>query len=189
MNNSASGKLPGSNAVYRRQLDASIPAELNSVLAFYRRELGKRGWTESVERTVVQADRAQLAFTSPDGPAMLKLGRSKDETSVILAQKYPAVAAKADFVPKPGQAKLMLGNVGESEAAVTINKQTIKLAAGAGGLQSPRPPVLELPPGKYRYSMKVAGRPARNDMIEVTADDGWGLIILPSGEALSMQMY
>ena len=83
----------------------------------------------------------------------------------------------------------MLGNVGESEAAVTINKQTIKLAAGAGGLQSPRPPVLELPPGKYRYSMKVAGRPARNDTIEVTADDGWGLIILPSGEAMSMQMY
>ncbi|MBR1223723.1 MULTISPECIES: hypothetical protein [unclassified Bradyrhizobium] len=189
MSTSASGKLPGSNAVYRRQLDASIPAELNAVLAFYRRELGKRGWTESTERAVVQADRAQLAFTSPDGPAMLKLGRSDDETSVILAQKYPAVAAKADFVPKPGHAKLMLGNVGESEAAVTINKQTIKLAAGAGGLQSPRPPILELPPGKYRYSMKVAGRPARNDTIEVTADDGWGLIILPSGEALSMQMY
>ncbi|MBR1270811.1 hypothetical protein JQ629_25375 [Bradyrhizobium sp. AUGA SZCCT0222] len=189
MNTSASGKLPGSNAVYRRQLDASIPAELNAVLAFYRRELGKRGWTESAERAVVQADRVQLSFTSPDGPALLKLGRSDDETSVILAQKYPDVAAKADFVPKPGHAKLMLGNVGESEAAVTINKQTIKLAAGAGGLHSPRPPILELPPGKYRYSMKVAGRPARNDTIEVTADDGWGLIILPSGEALSMQMY
>ena len=177
MNTSASGKLPGSNAVYRRRLDASIPAELNAVLAFYRRELGKRGWTESTERAVVQADRVQLAFTSPDGPAMLKLGRSNDETSVILAQKYPAVAAKADFVPKPGQAKLMLGNVGESEAAVTINKQTIKLAAGAGGLQSPKPPILELPPGKYRYSMKVAGRPDRNDAIEVIADDGWGLIV------------
>ncbi|CAN7628597.1 hypothetical protein LJR220_005832 [Bradyrhizobium sp. LjRoot220] len=189
MNTSASGKLPGSDAVYRRQLDASIPAELSTVLAFYRSELRKRGWKELAARAVVQADRVELAFTSPDGPALLKLGRSNDETSVILAQKYPAVAAKADFVPKPGQAKLMLGNVGESEAAVTINKQTIKLAAGAGGLQSPRPPVLELPPGKYRYSMKVAGRPARNDTIEVTADDGWGLIILPSGEAMSMQMY
>ena len=189
MNTSASGKLPGSNAVYRRQLDASIPAELSAVLAFYRRELGKREWKELAERAVVQADRVQLAFTSPDGPALLKLGRSNDETSVILAQKYPDVAAKADMMPKPGQAKLMLGNLGGSEAAVTINKQTIKVAAGAGGLQSPRPPILELPPGKYRYSVKVAGRPARNDTIEVTADDAWGLIIPPSGEALSLQMY
>ncbi|MET3842531.1 hypothetical protein [Bradyrhizobium sp. OAE829] len=189
MSTSASGNLPGSDARFRRQLDASIPAELDAVLAFYRRELGKRRWKESAERAVVQADRVQLAFTSPDGPAMLKLGRSQDETSVILSQKYPDVAAKADLVPKPGQAKLMFGNIGGSEAAVTINKQTIKVAAGAGGLQSPKPPILELPPGKYRYSVKVAGRPARNDTIEVTADDGWSLIIPPSGEALSLQMY
>ena len=189
MSTSASGKLPGSDARFRRQLDASIPAELSTVLAFYRSELGKRDWKESAERAVVQADRVELAFTSPDGPALLKLGRSKDETSVSLMQKYPAVAAKADMIPRPGQAKLMFGNMGGSEAAVTINKQTIKLAADAGGLQSPRPPVIELPPGKYRYSVKVAGRPTRNDTIEVTADDAWGLIVSPSGEALSLQMY
>ncbi|MBR1145227.1 hypothetical protein [Bradyrhizobium sp. AUGA SZCCT0431] len=189
MNTSASGKLPGSNAVYRRQLDASIPAELSAVLAFYRRELGKREWKELAERAVVKADRVELAYTSPDGPALLKLGRSEDETSVSLVQKYPDVAAKADMMPRPGQARLMLGNLGGSEAAVTINKQTIKVAAGAGGLQSPRPPVLELAPGKYRYSVKVAGHATRNDTIEVTADDAWALIIPPSGEALSLQMY
>jgi hypothetical protein len=189
MSTSASGKLPGSDARFRRQLDASIPAELSTVLAFYRSELGKRDWKESAERAVVQADRVELAFTSPDGPALLKLGRSKDETSVSLMQKYPAVAAKADVIPRPGQARIMFGNMGGSEAAVTINKQTIKVAAEAGGLQSPRPPVLELPPGKHRYSVKVAGRPTRNDTIEVTADDAWGLVISPSGEALSLQVY
>ncbi len=93
------------------------------------------------------------------------------------------------MIPKPGQARLVFGNMGGSEAAVTINKQTIKLAAGAGGPQSPKPPMLDLPPGKYAYSVKVAGRPARNDTVEVTADDAWGLIIAPSGEALSLQMY
>ncbi|MBR1210538.1 hypothetical protein [Bradyrhizobium sp. JYMT SZCCT0180] len=189
MSTSASGKLPGSDARFRRQLDASIPAELSTVLAFYRRELGKREWKELAERAVVQADRVELAFTSPDGPALLKLGRAKDETSVSLVQKYPAVAAKADMMPRPGQAKLMFGNHGGSEAAVTINKQTIKVAAGAGGLQSPKPPILELPPGKHRYSVKVAGQPTRNDTIEVTADGAWALVIPPSGEALSLQMY
>jgi hypothetical protein len=69
--------------------------------------------------------------------AILKLGRSNGETSVNLAQKIPAAAAKADIMPKPGRAKLMFGNIGDSEAALAINEQTIKIAAGAGGPQSP----------------------------------------------------
>ena len=109
------------------------------MLAFYRSELGKRGWQETAEGAIVKPDQVQLAFTSPDGPAMLKLGRRNGETSVNLTQKYPAAAAKADVVPKPGQSKLMFGNIGKSEATVSINKQTIKVAAGAGGPQSARP--------------------------------------------------
>ncbi len=87
---------------------------------------------------------------------MLKLGRSNDETTVNLAQKIPAAAAKGEVMPKPGQAKLLFGNLGNREAAVIINKQTIKIAAGAGGPQT-KGPTLELPPGKYQYSLKVAG--------------------------------
>lgn len=189
MKSLGTGKMPGSDAPFRRELDASIPAELNTVLAFYRSELGKRGWKESQERAVVKPDQVQLAFSAPDGPAMLKLSRRNGETSVNLAQKYPAAAAKADVIPKPGLARLLFGNVGTSEAILTVNKQTIRIAAGAGGPQSPRGPALDLPPGKYPYSVKVAGRPARNDTVEVTADDTWGLMIAPSGEVLPLQMY
>jgi len=181
--------LPGGQTPFRRELEASVPAELNSVLAFYRSELTKRGWQETAERTVVKADQAQLAYTSPEGPAVLKLGRQNGETTISLAQKNPAAAAKADIMPKPGLAKLMFGNMGGSEAAVTINKQTVKVAAGAGGPQSPKGPTLELPPGKYQYSLKVAGGPARNQQIEIAADDAWGLMIAPNGEVLPLQMY
>jgi len=172
------GKLPGTETAIRRELNASIPADLNSVLAFYRAELGKRGWKEAAERAVVKSDQAQLAFVSPDGPATLKLGRSNDETSVNLAQKIPAAAAKGDVMPKPGQARLMFVNIGDSEAALTINKQTIKIAAGAGGAHA-KGPTLDLPPGKYQYSVKVAGRPAGNSEIEIAADDTWGLMVAP----------
>ena len=120
------------------------------MLAFYRSELGKRGWKESAERAVVKPEQVQLAYTAPDGPALLKLGRSHGETSVSLAQKYPAEAVKANVMPKPGLAKLVLGNMGASEASLTINKQTIKIAAGAGGPQSPDRPMLELPPASTR---------------------------------------
>ena len=99
------GKMPGSDAPFRRDLEASVPADLNAVLAFYRSELGKRGWKETAERAVIKPDQVKLAFSSSDGPAVLKLGRSNGETSINLAQKYPAAAAKANVIPKPGQAQ------------------------------------------------------------------------------------
>jgi hypothetical protein len=180
--------LPGGETPFRRELEASVPAELNSVLAFYRSELTKRGWKEAAEHSVVKADQVQLAFTSPEGPAVLKLGRQHGETTIDLAQKNPAAAAKADVMPKPGLAKLMFGNMGGGEAAVTINKQTIRIAAGAGGPQSPKGPTLELPPGKYQYSLKVAGGPGRTNQIEIAADDTWGLMIAPNGEVMRLEM-
>jgi len=183
------GKVPGSAAPFRRDLDASVPADLSAVLAFYRSELGKRGWKETTEGAVIKPDQVKLAFSSSDGPAVLKLGRSNGETSVNLVQRYPAVAAKANVIPKPGQARLVFGNMGGSEVSLSINKQTIRIAAGAGGPQSPDRPMLDLPAGKYPYSVKVAGRPAKSDTIEVTADDAWGVMIAPSGEVLSMQIY
>ena len=189
MRSIGTGKMPGSDAPFRRELEASVPATLNSVLVFYRGELGKRGWQETAEGAIVKPDQVQLAFTSPDGPATLKLGRSKDETSINLGQKYPAAAAKAEMVPKPGQSKLLFGNIGKSDATVSINKQTIKIAAGAGGPQSPRPPMIDLPPGKYQYALKIAGGPARNNQIEIGAGDTWGVMIGPMGDVLPLQMY
>ncbi|MBR0719456.1 hypothetical protein [Bradyrhizobium liaoningense] len=182
-------KLPGIGAPFRRELEASVPAELSDVLAFYRAELGKLGWQEKPEGAMVAADRVQLAFASPQGPATLKLGRTNGETSVNLVQKNPDAATKADIMPKPGQAKLLLGNMGNQDAQLTINKQTIKISAGAGGPQSPKGPMLDLPPGKYQYALKIAGRPARNEAIELGAGDAWGLMVGPTGEVLPLQMY
>jgi hypothetical protein len=189
MSSMGAANLPGGQTPFRRELEANVPAELNSVLAFYRSELTKRGWKEAAEHAVVKADQVQLAFTSPEGSAVLKLGRQNGETTIDLAQKNPAAAAKADVMPKPGLAKLMFGNMGGGEATVTINKQTIRIAAGAGGPQSPKGPTLELPPGKYRYSLKVAGGPGRSNQIEIAADDTWGLMIAPNGEVMPLQMY
>jgi hypothetical protein len=77
MRSIGTGKMPGSDAPFRREIEASVPATLNSVLVFYRSELGKRGWQETAEGAIVKPDQVQLAFTSPDGPATLKLGRGK----------------------------------------------------------------------------------------------------------------
>ncbi|WP_018319460.1 hypothetical protein [Bradyrhizobium sp. WSM2793] len=185
----ATTKMPGSEMPFRRELAASIPAPLGDVLAFYRAELSKLGWQEKADGATVSAERAQIDFTSPQGPAVLKLGRTKGETRVSLAQKNPDAAVKADIMPKPGQARLMLGNIGAKEASLTINKQTVKIAAGAGGPQSPKGPMLDLPPGTYQYALRMPGRPAHTETLTVAAGDAWGLLVGPSGDVLPLQMY
>ena len=93
-------------------------------------------------------------------------------------------------MPKPGQARLMFGNIGDSEADLTINKQTIKIAAGAGGPQSPKGPTLDLPPGKYPIFAEGRGPPGRaTARSRWPPDDTWGLMIAPSGEVMPLQMY
>lgn len=185
----ATTKVPGGEAPLRRELTANIAAPLQDVLAFYRAELSKLGWQEKTDGATVSADHAQIDFTSPQGPAVLKLDRAKGETTVNLAQKNSDAAAKADIMPKAGQARLMLGNMGPNEASLTINKQTVKIAAGAGGPRSPKGPMLDLPPGKYQYALRLPGQPARTEALTVAAGEAWGLLVGPSGDVLPLQMY
>ena len=177
----------GEKSPFRRELNANVPLDLAAVLGFYRRELGKLAWKEESKGAVVAADNAVIAFTTPEGPALLKLGRKDDETIVNLTLKNPDAAAKAGMVPKPGQAKLIIGNPMDVEAAVTINKRMIKVAAGIGA-KAPDGPTLELAPGKYKFSIKLPGKPVHNDELEVGADEAWGLFIGPGG-ALPVHVY
>jgi hypothetical protein len=177
----------GDKTPFRRALTASVPADLAAVLGFYRRELGKRNWKEETQSTLVTAERVALAFTSPDGPAILKLGRKGRETTVSLVVRDQAAAAKAGILPKPGQAKILFGNAQGTEAVITIDKQAVKIPPGAG-TKGPDGPTLDLAPGKYKYSFKAGSAPAGSDEVEVGADETWGLLVGPGG-VLALQMY
>lgn len=191
-----SGNLPvpkrhtmseGTTTPFRHELKASVPLALTDVLGFYRRELGKRNWKEQSQGVVVTADKAVIAYTAPDGPAVLKLGRKDDATSVSLVVKNPGAVAKAGIMPKPGQAKVLFGNINPAEAAITFNGKTLKVAGGAG-TKAPDGPSLDVPPGKYKYSVKLPGQPAQSDEVEIAADETWGLMIGPGG-VLALQAY
>jgi hypothetical protein len=49
--------------------------------------------------------------------------------------------------------------------------------------------MLDLPPGKYQYALRLPGRPARTETLTVAAGDAWGLLVGPSGDVLPLQMY
>ncbi len=177
----------GDKSPFRRALTANVPLDLKIVLEFYRRELGKLNWKEESKGTVVAADNATIAFSSAEGPATLKLSRKNNETIVNLDTKDAAAAAKGGVLPKPGQAKLLVTNPNDADAVLTINKQTVKAAAGSG-TKGPDGAMLDLPPGKHKFSIKMPGKPTFNDELEVGPDQTWGLLIGPGG-ALPLQVY
>ncbi|WFU24672.1 hypothetical protein QA649_00035 [Bradyrhizobium sp. CB1717] len=160
----------GIEVPFRRELKAQVPAELSDVLAFYRAELGKRGWQEKPDGAKVAADRALLVFTSPKGPGTLTLDRAEGETIVDLVQRNTEVAAKANFLPIAGQARLIFGYLVPDVASLAINGQIIEIAGGVN-----HPQMLDLPPGTYSYTLLVSGHRVRTDTITVAAGEAWGL--------------
>jgi hypothetical protein len=177
----------GTKTPFRRELKANIPLELADVLGFYRRELGKLNWKEEASGAVVAPENVLLGYVSPEGPALLKLSRKDGETVVNVVVRHPDATAKAGILPKPGQAKIMFGNINSAAAAITFNNKTINVAAGAG-TKAPDGPVLDLAPGKYKYSIKLPGKPMQTDEIELASDETWGLMIGPGG-VLALQAY
>lgn len=175
--------MRGVEAPLRVRLEATVPAALGDVLAFYRTELRKLGWQEQHD-AVVSADHVQLAFVSPLGPAALKLDRKDSGTSVHLVQKNAETATKANVLPEPGQAKLVFSNIGEKEAVLEINEQTIPRRAGANAV------ALDLVPGIYPYRLGVPGYPATTDILSVAAGDTWELTVGRDGDAWPpLQLY
>lgn len=171
--------VAGVETPLRTRLEATVPAELGDVLAFYRTELGKLGWQEQHDGAVVSADHVQLAFVSPLGPGMLALDRKDSGTRVDLVQKNASVATNANVMPEPGQAMLVFSNISDTDATLTINDRTLKRAAGA------RAASLDLQPGKYSYEVNVAGHPATTHILDFAAGDTWELTVGRDGEAWS----
>jgi hypothetical protein len=179
-----------------KSVHVETPLDLAAVLGFYRAELSKRGWTEN-DGAVVEPDRAVIAFTTTDGPALLRLIQQDDRTIADLSLRQSA-AADAGIRPGSGRVRLMLGNDTDEEAAVTINELTIKLAARAGsdltddsgtGRKSPDSPEIDLPPGKYKVTLEVASGATQNREFEVAADETWGLLVGPVGVPLPVHLY
>lgn len=179
-----------------KSLHVETPLALASALGFYRAELGKRGWTEN-DNAVVAPDRAAIAFTTKDGAALLRLTHQADRTIVDLSLRKAADADDA-ILPKPGQVRLRLGNSTDEETVVTINQQTITLAARTGdkltdnpetGSQAAGVQEIELPPGKYKVALKPASGAPQNREFEVAAGETWGLVVGKAGVLLPVQLY
>ena len=129
--NSAGG-TSGSN---EREMHAYLAAEVGPVLAFYRRELAARNWTEETQGAVINLDDVTLNFSSADkGTAVLKLGHKYDLTTVSFVQKLPKVAARSE----PAIRNEPSGN--DSIDAMMRQAQQMVRDATADAMKAPKPP-------------------------------------------------
>ena len=182
------------DTMFIKAFHLETPLDLAAVLRFYRVALGKRGWSEN-GGAVVEPDGAVIAFTTSDGPALLRLTRQDDRTIADLSLRKPADPKNA-ILPMPGQVRLLLGNDTDEEAVITVNEQTIKLAAGtklaeapATGRKSPDSKEINLPPGKHKVTLKLASGAAQSREFELAADESWGLLAGPAGVPLPLHLY
>jgi hypothetical protein len=138
---------------------------------------------------VVEPDRAVIAYTTSDGPAQLRLTRHDVRTIVDVSRRKLA-ADTAGIVPKPGKARLMLGNAAEEAAVMSINGRSVELAAGVGDNfrsipetvdKSPAIPDMNLAPGRYNFPLKLASGASEKREFEVAANETWGLLAGPDG--------
>ncbi|QOZ32679.1 hypothetical protein [Bradyrhizobium sp. CCBAU 53421] len=188
------------NSPFIESVHVETPLGLADTLGFYRAALSKRGWTEN-GGAVVESDRAVIAFATSGGPALLRLIHQDDRTIADLSLRKPTaenLVTNAGLPPRPGQVKLKLGNATDEDAVITINEQTVKLAARAGrdleharqvGGESSDSPEIDLPPGKVKVTLKVASGAAESREFEVAADETWGLLAGPAGVPLAMRLY
>jgi hypothetical protein len=171
---------------FRSEVNAEVSAGLAAVLAHYRQELAKLSWKEAAG-AVVASDRAVVAYAAPEGPAVLTLGRKGGKTTINVALRKPEEARKAGMLPKPGTAKIVMGSFIEQQATVAINNKSIAVGAGVGK-ERPDGPTLDLAPGKYRYSVKIPGKPTSTEDVTVRADQTWVMMIGPGG-AIVLNLY
>jgi hypothetical protein len=182
------------NSPMMESIHLETPLGLAGVLQFYRGELTRRGWVEKYG-AAADLDRASVVFSTSDGLALLRLSSENDRTIVDLSRRK--FVARVAILPIPGQVRLLLGNAADEEVAITVNGQTTTLAAHAGarliddpksGVKSQESQEIDLPPGKYEVTIKLANRAAQDREFEVAANETWGLLASPTG-AIPLRLY
>ena len=119
-----------------REVHALVPAEVSTVLAFYRRELAARHWKEEAQGAVLKPEEVVLHFSSAEGTAVLKLGHKYDLTSVSIVQQVAKPAAKAEPAARTESAAK-----GDSADAIMQQAQQMMreaVAQAQTGMKSPK---------------------------------------------------
>jgi hypothetical protein len=84
---------------------------------------------------------------------------------------------------------MIIGNGHDQAASVTVNKRAYNVAVGAGA-DNPKTGInWEVAPGKYTVEIRLPGEQVQTEILSIGAGETWGVMILPTGAPLAVQLY
>lgn len=170
---------------FRKTYRALIAKPMAEVTAFFRKEMTAKGWKPAEADSAASAmelktDKLELSVT-------IKPQRGK--TAVEVFVRDTALAKQEGVFPEAGKGRLVLGNAGDTAVVFSIGSNNYPLAAGQGAKDYKQALNYSLAPGKYTVVLKVPGQAQQFEKIDVTAGTTWGVIALPGGGCLPVQLY
>jgi hypothetical protein len=174
---------------FRKQTSKTIAADLKAVIDFYQRDVVSADWAENKAAAKIDKTSATMSFTTPSGIVIVRLKSEGTKTAITLVTRDAEAAKAAGVLPATGKSRLIIGNTSDDAAVLTISKREYKLAAGAGA-QDPKTGLnWDVAPGKYPIEVKLPGKGAQSEVLTIGLDEAWGLMILPTGDCLPVQLY
>ncbi len=170
---------------FRKTYQALVPMPRDEVKAFYIKQLRADGWKYYAR----SEDTKLLSFKNDDNEVDFTLSAEGTQTRIEALVRYPELARKMGILPKPRQARLVLANAHSSPVVYTIGKTDYKLKPGQGADDPKTALNYSLSPGTYTISIKIPGEQPQTERLQLTADTTWGIIALPTGGYMPMQMY
>ncbi|TWT36094.1 hypothetical protein KOR34_09930 [Posidoniimonas corsicana] len=171
----------GSN--FRKEYTATVAKPWPEVSKFFQRELPKEGWT------LVTINDGRLTFRTPQRELTAVVKPAGSGTSILVVTREKSLAEKEGILPERGKARLVLGNAHTRPVVFTIGKQDYQLKAGQGGRDPQDALNYTVGPGTYTVVIKIPGEAPQTEKLKLEEGSTWGIIALPTGGYLPMQLY
>ncbi|MEM9354495.1 MAG: hypothetical protein AAGA92_15930, partial [Planctomycetota bacterium] len=172
----------GSN--YRKVHAALTNLPIDEAADHFRQALPEKGWIEGAA-----TDDGSLLFANDAQEVIVKLEAKGAQTAIEATVLETALARKDGILTEPGKGRLVFGNTHTVPVVFTIGKTDYPLRPGKGAKGPQDALNYSVPPGTYKVVIKIPGEPEQTERVQLTAGSTWGVIALPTGGYMPVQMY
>lgn len=169
---------------FRKTYRALVRKPLIEVDAFYRKELTAKGWIMPAG-----GGGEAMRFKSEAIELSVALKQQGAKTEIEVVTRDTALARREGILPEPGKGRVILGNANNVPVVFTIGNASYSVKAGQGAKDYQQAVKQSLAPGTYTAVMKVQGQSPQSETIELAEGSTWGIIALPRGGCLPVQLY
>jgi hypothetical protein len=137
----------------------------------------------------VEANEKALRFRNQLGTITVRLKPSENGSDLSIIKQDDKKAKQDGVLPEPSKGRLILANAHHKAVTFAIGKTNYPVGAGAGADHFKDALNYTVKPGKFIITIKIPGQPAKQETIQIASDAAWGVIAVPTGGYMVMQLY